>query len=322
VTPRLAKVAIGVAQVAATAAMLVLTIGMLDRTELRIRLVQADLLWLAVGLGLIFLQQCIAAVRWRIIAGEFQLPRNSIPFFLLWHGVGTTAGQVLPSTIGGDAVRAVALLRPRQLAPAVRSVIADRLVGMITLSFLVIVGFALSPSIFSENYAMLAALSLALAGVAVSIVLIVSSAKLKGRNLVVRGARAVGTDLRVLAGAPSGGLLLAQSLTIHLLSIGAFMAVARAVGIPDPNAVIFGSVVCCALLASVLPISVGGWGLREGFVVIAAGVLGTSAEAAISVSVMFGAILILASIGVAAAGAVLLMFSRRPGRSEPGQDAR
>ena len=321
-TLRPAKLAIGVVQVAATAAMLALTIGVLDQAEFSARLAEANRSWLVVGLALLFVQQCIAAARWRLIAVELQLPRSSMPFFLLWHGIGTAAGQVLPSTIGGDAVRAFALLKPKQLALAVRSVLADRLVGMIMLSLLVVVGFALAPSIFVQNYAMLAALALALAGIAASILLTVFSAKLRGRNLVVRAARTIGADLKVLAGAQSGGPVLAQSLTIHLLSVGAFIAFARAVGIPDPDPVIFGSVVCCALLASVLPISIGGWGLREGFVVITASVMGTSAEVAISVSVLFGALLILASIGVAATGGILLTLSRRRAGNVRGRGGR
>jgi uncharacterized membrane protein YbhN (UPF0104 family) len=305
-------------QVAATVAMLALTIGVLDRAEFRARLAEANMSWLVIGLVLLFVQQCIAAVRWRLIAVELHLPRSSMPFFLLWHGIGTTAGQVLPSTIGGDAVRAFALLNPKQLAPAVRSVLADRLVGMIVLSLLVVVGFALAPSIFARNYALLGALAFALAGIVVSILLTVLSAKLTSRNLVVRAVRTIGADLKGLAGAQSCGPVLAQSLTIHLLSVGAFIAFARAVGIADPDPIVFGSVICSALLASVLPISIGGWGLREGFVVITAGILGTSAEAAISVSVLFGTILILASIGVAAAGAILLTISRRRARKVRG----
>jgi glycosyltransferase 2 family protein len=310
VIARPAKLAIALLQTALTAAMLVLSIGVLDQAEFRSRLVEASPVWVAAGCALLFVQQWVAASRWRAIAGDLQLAPNSFAFFLVWHGIGTTAGQLLPSTVGGDAIRAFALLKPGQIAPAIRSVLTDRLVGMIVLAFLVAVGFALGPSAYIDNYAMLAALSLAAAGITAAALLIAFSVQLTRRGPLLRAIGRIGADLKIAAVGKNGGFVLLQSLVIHLLSIGAFIAFAQAVGIPVPDPIVLGSVVCSALLASMLPVSVGGWGLREGFMVVASSAMGISAEAATGMSVLFGATILVASAGVAAAGAVSLAWLR------------
>jgi uncharacterized membrane protein YbhN (UPF0104 family) len=50
------------------------------------------------------------------------------------------------------------------------------------------------------------------------------------------------------------------------------------------------------LLLSLLPISVGGWGVREGAMVVAFALVGVSTETTLAVSVLFGLILLVWSI--------------------------
>jgi hypothetical protein len=61
-----------------------------------------------------------------------------------------------------------------------------------------------------------------------------------------------------------------------------------------------------AMLAAAIPISLGGWGLREGALAFLFGIDGVSAHTAFTISLVFGASLAIAS----APGALLFLFSK------------
>jgi glycosyltransferase 2 family protein len=50
------------------------------------------------------------------------------------------------------------------------------------------------------------------------------------------------------------------------------------------------------LLAHILPISIGGWGVREAAAVALLGMTGVDATSALLVSIMFGVLLVLATL--------------------------
>ncbi|MBE9556580.1 MAG: flippase-like domain-containing protein, partial [Proteobacteria bacterium] len=50
------------------------------------------------------------------------------------------------------------------------------------------------------------------------------------------------------------------------------------------------------ILLSTVPVSIGGWGLREGLMVVALGLAGVPADAALSVSILFGLAMIVAGL--------------------------
>jgi uncharacterized membrane protein YbhN (UPF0104 family) len=59
------------------------------------------------------------------------------------------------------------------------------------------------------------------------------------------------------------------------------------------------------ILLSTVPVSIGGWGLREGLMVLALGLAGVPADAALSVSILFG----LAQITAGLPGGVLWLMA-------------
>lgn len=309
-TSRLARIVVGVAQVAASGILLALIVGMLDRAELRVRIISVSTFALLAGCGLLFVQQSIAAVRWRIIAAGLIAQRKPLSFILLWHGLGMTFGQLLPSTIGGDAIRIYALADSNQVARAVRSVLIDRVIGMFVLGLLVVISFALSPYVFLETSIMLSMLGIAAGGLAITLLLMRFSTKMTADHFLVRAASTVGSDLRIALAGRNGAIVVLQSFLIHFLSIGSFMILARSVGVADLDPIILGSIVCTALLASAIPLSIGGWGLREGFVAVASALIGIDVEAAVSASILFGSSLLIASMATAVAGGAMLIATR------------
>ena len=103
------------------------------------------------------------------------------------------------------------------------------------------------------------------------------------------------TVFEVLAKSRTGFTVLLLAFAAHSLTILCVWCVGQAVDIPlsfKDAAVLFVSMICVTLL----PVSIGGWGLREVAVVALLGTYGVAPEAALSLSVTFGVIVILSSL--------------------------
>ena len=89
--------------------------------------------------------------------------------------------------------------------------------------------------------------------------------------------------------------LIPLSALVHLLSIAAIFLTAHAVQVPLTLAIVcaIGPVV---VLAQVLPISVGGWGVREAAAVALLAMTGIDAASALLVSIAFGLLIFLATL--------------------------
>jgi len=159
------------------------------------------------------------------------------------------------------------------------------------------------------------------AGVAGCAALIVRGAARRGRSRLARAAQAVSGDLR-------GGLLAARvwpQLTLASVLVVAghtatFVIAARVAGSTAP----LGELVALLMVvqtAMVIPLSVGGWGLREGAAAWAFAAAGLGAATGVTIATLY-AVLMLAAV---APGAGLLLrdtVSRRRGRgpsAEPGR---
>jgi uncharacterized membrane protein YbhN (UPF0104 family) len=117
-----------------------------------------------------------------------------------------------------------------------------------------------------------------------------------------------------------GGILFARSLAVVVLvasglALGAnlalFVVAARATGTRAPMFVVVG-LTLLALLASALPLSIAGWGPREGVAAWAFGSAGLGMDRGISASVAFGALTIVACLP--GAGVLLVQWLRPKAR--------
>jgi ABC-type Fe3+ transport system permease subunit len=68
-----------------------------------------------------------------------------------------------------------------------------------------------------------------------------------------------------------------------------------------------------AMLASAIPISVAGWGVREGALIVLFGAYGVAADKTFTISVLFGACMVVASLP----GAFALARQRRGAVQSP-----
>jgi len=91
--------------------------------------------------------------------------------------------------------------------------------------------------------------------------------------------------------ARAGGL----SLIVHLMSVGVVWLLSHAVQMPLPFVTLL-VLVPPMLFATMLPFTVSGWGAREGVVLWFLSSTGTPPEAALLVSISFGAALLVAAL--------------------------
>jgi uncharacterized membrane protein YbhN (UPF0104 family) len=266
-------------------------------------------LWVAPAvIGLILCQFLTGIWRWRILIGQLNArmaPGLAARLFF----EGQFFNQALPSTVGGDGVRMYRAYRNGlALEPAVSSVILDRVVGLTALVLLV----AAAQPMFYERVADPAAriaftaiFAVAAAGIVVLLCLGALPQRLRHLS-VVRGLISLSRASRAAFSRPAVlAPVLLLSVAGHLCIVAVFFvtSVNLGLGVTFLDCLVM---VPSVLLLATVPISVAGWGVREGAMVTAFGLIGVPPGGAAAVSVLFGFALIAASLP----GGVLWLMSR------------
>ena len=90
-------------------------------------------------------------------------------------------------------------------------------------------------------------------------------------------------------------LIVTSSFLIHSITILIFLAIVHpfSVGIPH---VLYIILIPMMILVTTLPISVAGWGVREGFFVYTFGQFGVDNATSISISIIYGLLVLIFSI--------------------------
>jgi len=293
---------ISVIQIALTVVLLVALARLLDPAKLRQLLQAANPVWLTVGFLILTAQQIISAERWRLVAVALSAPQYRMWFYLFWQGLSMLCSMVLPSIIGADLVRTYALSGRTPIGMVVRIVLIDRALGLLALATLVIVSVLVLPSFFSAQPLLLLSVAIAVCGPATYLALTRLVPRLRGTQRLVLAARELGLDLRRTVEGKGSARVILISLSLHLLSVFAFLALGNAIGMPEVDFVHYLAIVSCALLVTIIPISIGGWGIRESALVIGFGLVSVEPERAFTLSATFGLLVMLSSAVVALLG--------------------
>ncbi|MEM9798121.1 MAG: lysylphosphatidylglycerol synthase transmembrane domain-containing protein [Pseudomonadota bacterium] len=258
----------------------------LDAREIAGRLASADPLWMALGLGALWSQTVLMALRWRLFArylGVELSVRRALGEYL----TGQMLNATLPGGVIGDAARAA---RSRDgsggLRGAAQAVVLERAAGQVGLGVVALAGLfvvALMPG----------ALSLP-SGLAPAV--IAGSAVVAG----VLGVAVLRTRLgallrRCLPSWRVAALQVGLSVGAALLNVAAFVACARATGTSmavGPALVL----VPLILTAMLIPLSVGGWGWREGAAAALFPLMGAAAAAGVAAGIAFGVAILLSTL--------------------------
>jgi hypothetical protein len=249
---------------------------------------------LAVALMAMVASVLVTAVRWQmILAAEGPPPPLGSLTRLLF--IGLFFNQVLPTGVGGDAVRAWRCYRLGiPLGAAVRSVLLDRASGFIVM---VAIYAASLPALLralpdpGAQASIVAVLGVALAGLLALPLIHFLPARLMhlpGLAALVDLSRAA---QRLIADPRRCAAMLGLSILAVGLAIFAFKLVGDSLGVPL-SLVTWLIIVPPVSLIQLAPVSLAGWGLREAAMVVVLAGFGVSAAAALAISVLMGLALI------------------------------
>jgi glycosyltransferase 2 family protein len=253
-------------------------------------------------LGSLVLHAAIVAAlgwRWRAAIAAVGLALPYGPALRLTF-VSTLLNLVLPTSVGGDLGRVwlgqghgIDLRRGTAVA------LYDRGVGLATLVLLVAATAAAAPQLFPGPARWLLLLA-ALAGCGAAAVAL--AGRLPGRAIETAGPLL--RDRGLLAATA------AVSLASHVAAGGIAALIARGMGVELPLATAV-ALFPAAILATLVPISVGGWGVRELAAIPLLGRAGIGADAAAAIALAFG----LTQLAAAALGTAALSLAG--GRERP-----
>lgn len=207
--------------------------------------------------------------------------------------------QALPSSIGGDAMRIWQAHRSGlSLGTALNTVVLDRLIALAALLIMTAVALPWLTDLVVDP-ALRWAIVLVLVGGAGGFAALLVLNRLPEfvfRWKVVRAALQLSEAARkTLLNASSGSLTLVLSVGVH---VGVALVVFILAGALDVRVGLAHCIILVPLvmLVTLLPISIAGWGVREGAMVVALGLIQVSRSDALAVSVLFGATLLVTSL--------------------------
>jgi glycosyltransferase 2 family protein len=277
-----------------------------------VRTVDGRALAAAVGLGALTTVCC--AWRWKIVAGGLGV-RLPLPAAVAAYYRSVFLNLTLPGGVVGDVHRGVSHGRDvSDLGRALRAVAWERLAGQIVQVVLTVVLLLLLPSPV-QSYMPLVAIAL-VAGMSCA-VLVARARPGGGRSAFARARSTAAADIRggLLARRKWLGIAVASALVVcgHAIT---FLIAARTAGTTAPLVRML-PLALLVMLVMVLP-SVGGWGPREGGAAWVFGAAGLSADQGVATAVVYGVMVLVASLP----GAAVLVVSwfRRPllpRRTEP-----
>lgn len=259
-------------------------------------LASADPLWLLAALAALTLQTVLSALRWRLTAAQLGItldPRAALAEYYLSQVVN----QSLPGGVLGDAKRAVRARGQAGLLASGQAVVFERLAGQVGLFLCTATAFVLTlampggvtwPAWLRTPVALFVAIGLCLP------VGIYALTRMPGR---------MGDALRafwqpMIRALAARAVILRQfllSIATTLCNLAAFAFCAQAVGhglSPAATA----AFVPLILLTMLVPLTISGWGLREGAAAALFPVAGVSASGGLAASVVFGLVLILSTL--------------------------
>jgi len=287
----------------------------LDRTlELALN---ASPLLLAATIVVLFFQLVIAACRWQRILHQKDIDL-SLPDCVRYFWTSLFFNQFLPSSVGGDAVRTYFLVcAGHGVGRATLTVLLDRMFGMIGLLFLIIVFLPHSLQLITDEemrWGLVLGIVAALAGLGVGIALDQVTKRIQQWR-VARGLATLAMDGRRLLLSPSQGpRLIALSMLVHLLTIAAASLLSLSLGL-DPNWQALAVVIPIATLLIMIPVSIAGWGVREGVMVVGLGYAAIGVEEALALSLLVG----LSQLMISLPGGALWLLNPRQRLAEVQQ---
>lgn len=307
--------------VAATAGALVFVGYAIDWAEVA-GIALSTPMWAVIACALIVLAElAVAGLRLNLLSSALGAPL-ALPASMSVWSIAHLAGLVLPTSVGNEIVKGGFLLKVTPKPARVIGVLAvERVVATTALGLLVLASVPVAVVRLDHP---LAPLVIAVCALALAVLVVVYAFRHRLVGLAKRGARMArvsekGVDdfADILSRVPFIQTVF-LSLMIHLATVGLIAILLGALGAGDPLTVaILGAPL--VILVSLLPISVGGFGVREGAFVLVFGLFGTQPAIAASVGLAWWGVQVIAAIaGCTLAAAWFASAGRKRMQAEVG----
>ncbi len=283
----------------------------LDLQAAFLRLRQVDPIMLSLAMCALAVQACLGGLRWRAVAVAIKAPLKLLNALRLFY-IGMFFNQALPGGTGGDAVRMYLGYRGGlSLRGAINSVMLERMVTVVALVLMVDVTQPFfTPTAGADKLELVRMTAVlitlvAVGGVAFIMILDRLPERMQKWKLV-RGLGYLASDTRqVFLHLRHGLTVIFWGVLTHInLSLVVYL-LASGLGLP---VTLFDCLILVppVALAATVPISIGGWGVREGAMVMAFGLIGVSAEGALVLSILVG----LSGLAISLPGGLVWLLSR------------
>jgi hypothetical protein len=253
--------------------------------------------WIALAVVSNILQLSLGAIRWSAVSTECgaTLPNGLAMRFTL---IGAFFNQMLPSSIGGDAVRLWLMARAGAgWTAATYSTFIDRAIGLIVLAFIIFASLPWSYRLIRDTSGRSALLLLDFVALAAGLgfLLLGRWHQLK-RWWVTHHLHSCAVIASRLMFSPTRGPMIAViSILVHILSVVIAWCIVRSINAPVTFAQTL-LLIPPVMLITTVPISIAGWGVREAALGLAFSYSGLVPTEGVNVALLFGAISFLVSL--------------------------
>ena len=271
------------------------------------------------ALATLLLQTALVSIRLRLLLRElgsnFGLTGALDAVF-----VGAFFSQTFISFVGGDAMRVWRIAKKNvSVNVAVKAVLFDRIFGFVGLILLILLSVPLLLQVVTDSHmrgSLVLLIALAIAGCIAFMLMHRLPVGFRRWRVIALAADLSLSAKRVVRGRGVLLKLMVLSLLIQVLNVVSIFVVAAGTNIEITflHALVLLPPV---LFLSMMPISFAGWGVREGAMIVALGLVGVPAGQSLALSIFYGLCLIVISLP----GGVLWFIARKRALVDGGEPA-
>ena len=277
-----------------TTSIFILIFRSIDINQLWVTLNQAGLGLLLIALLMQFGSTSVSAYRWQLIMHNLNFGQ-SVSFYWRSYFKASFFNQGLPTSIGGDAIKVLDVagqgFRKRD---ALYGIMLDRITGLAALMWLNLAAYLINPNLLPSPIYHLTLLLVV--GSLVGFMIASSLRHLPWLNAYSRLRIVITLSERLhQAFLNNRILLIGSSLLIPILAMLSIFMTGSALGLRY-NLVTYFIIVPPAILLTIIPISMAGWGIREGTLVALFSLIGADKATILAMSILYGLMQIIVSL--------------------------
>jgi uncharacterized membrane protein YbhN (UPF0104 family) len=250
---------------------------------------RANTFWTLAAFASTFLAFILGAYRWQRVLHALGT-HEPFPRLFSHYMSGQFLSNFVPTTVGGDVLRVARLSRDIDDGPtAFTSVVFERLSGWLVLPVITFIGFAVNPGLTDLGPATSVPLYIAVVtlGALIVVIVVVGSDwigdSLEGRSGLLRFAGAVHLGIDRFRQHPRAAAEVIATGFVYQFVL--LLAAGCAVEALEINQVGFTALMAflpAVLIIQVMPLGIGGLGIREGALVLFLGGIGVADEQAVA----------------------------------------